>query len=157
MGMMLGTFLYWVTLIILTTRLKITRQCAATAPNNPPEMPSQQENPVTSPTTSSNGSTGSTGMPCGRCQHLPVRRTDNNSRPVTQTDGTGPDSCPTITASCEGNATDQAVILTWYDSNGMDVGSTFGSGTVTAVLTCTTSNQLTLQGGIVNEVECISA
>ncbi|KAI1716464.1 hypothetical protein DdX_07519 [Ditylenchus destructor] len=117
MGLMLGTILYWVTLIILTTRLKITRQCAATAPNNPPEVPPQQENPTTSPTTASTGgSNGTSGMPCGRCQHLP-----------------------------------------WYDSNGMDVGSTFGSGTVTAVLTCTTSNQLTLQGGIVNEVECISA
>ncbi|KAH7727880.1 Protein Y37H2A.10 a [Aphelenchoides avenae] len=108
--------------------------CAATRPSNPP-----------------------TGTRCGTCSMITVRRNDNNSRPITQTPGTGSDGCPTFTINCTGTATDAAVIFTYYDANGMDIGSTFGTGTVSAVLTCNASNQLLLQGGIVNEVECISA
>jgi len=45
----------------------------------------------------------------------------------------------------------------WYNSNGIDVGSTFGSGTVTAMIICNRNNQLIVEKMIVTQVECINA
>uniref|UniRef100_A0A915CLY8 Paraneoplastic antigen Ma-like C-terminal domain-containing protein n=1 Tax=Ditylenchus dipsaci TaxID=166011 RepID=A0A915CLY8_9BILA len=103
---MLATVLYWTTLIILASRMKVSWQCAATAANNPPNPPTTSARDVQERSTESAtvATTATTAVACGTCQNLPVRRTDNNSRAVTQTAGTGSNSCPTVTVMCDGNS-----------------------------------------------------
>jgi len=122
---MLATVVHWTVVFILATRMRLTSECAATSPANTPQgeppRPTDAQTAAAQTTPSSKSyilhitplnATFLARPSCGRCQHIPVRMTDNNSRPVQQTDGQGPDGCPIITVNCDGNASDTAVILT---------------------------------------------
>uniref|UniRef100_A0A914I3W9 C6 domain-containing protein n=1 Tax=Globodera rostochiensis TaxID=31243 RepID=A0A914I3W9_GLORO len=112
---------------------------------------------------------------------LPVRRLVLNSRAVTQTANAAAgaissgkcwkivptlkcrhksfdNSGTTLSLLCTGNAADSAVILTYYNMTIDDIGSTFGSGQVTAMLDCTVDGQWAI-GNVTNvaELECISS
>ncbi|KAI6191585.1 hypothetical protein M3Y97_00244000 [Aphelenchoides bicaudatus] len=98
-------------------------------------------------------------MGCGQnCRELTVKRDSEDSQAVTQTkvDNAG-NGCPGFRETCQGTADDSAVVFTYYDENGNDVGSTFGTGMVTATLACGPDNKLTFNGTKVAQVECISA
>ncbi|CAD5235167.1 unnamed protein product [Bursaphelenchus xylophilus] len=125
-----------------------TYACAATAP------PSQ---PTTIPATTSTTTTSTGTTECGTsCSQVTLKMDSENSRPINQTakENAG-NGCPGFVLDCGGTSDDSAVIFTWYRS-GTDVGSTFGTGTVTATVICSANNQLTLEGSVVDSVECIS-
>uniref|UniRef100_A0A915CTS0 PDZ domain-containing protein n=1 Tax=Ditylenchus dipsaci TaxID=166011 RepID=A0A915CTS0_9BILA len=120
--------------------LSLSSQCFPTKSNNTP-----QGTPATT-----------TAPPCGMCMHPKARIVDENSLPITQVDGTGQDSCPTITLTCSAPSTDTPIALTWYNAAGSTVDNTFGAGTVMAVLQCSKTNQLQLNNVPVTEVECLT-
>ncbi|CAD5228876.1 unnamed protein product [Bursaphelenchus okinawaensis] len=97
-------------------------------------------------------------LTCGTsCTQVVLQMDSENSRPINQiATANVVNGCPGFTLDCAGTADDSVVIFTWY-KDGKDVGSTFGTGTVNAVVACAENNVLTLEGTVVDTVECISA
>ncbi|KAI6173389.1 hypothetical protein M3Y98_01075900 [Aphelenchoides besseyi] len=137
--------LLWTYSLLLPTTVD---SCAATSTYSEPEVP-----PTTSTTTE---------QPlddCGTmCQPLQEKRDSNDSRAVTQTpiDDAG-NGCTGFTETCQGQNAESAVIITYYDENGNDVSSAFGTGSLMTMVACNAENMLTYNGTTVSQIECISA
>ncbi|KAI6205493.1 hypothetical protein M3Y94_00798500 [Aphelenchoides besseyi] len=123
--------------------------CAATSTHSEPEIP-----PTTTTTT-----TVEPINDCGTtCQPLQEKRDSNDSQAVTQTpiDDAG-NGCSGFTQMCQGQDAESAVIITYYNENGDDVSSAFGTGSLTTMVACNAENMLTYNGTTVSQIECIVA
>nr|CAD2170019.1 unnamed protein product [Meloidogyne enterolobii] len=95
---------------------------------------------------------------------LIVRRSDANSINVGQSlerENTL-DGCEALTISCFGNPGSTALIVSYFNSSGSDVGATFGSTSISTTLRCNDNSRWTITGNFssasteVEEIECIS-
>ncbi|KAF7627314.1 Ig-like domain-containing protein, partial [Meloidogyne graminicola] len=103
--------------------------------------------PITSTTTTT------TTKGCQQCSDmLIIRRNDLNSRDIGQSleRVNTSDGCEELTISCFGNPNDTALIVSYFNSSGFDIGTTFGTNSIATILHCNNNSKWTISGNFSN-------
>ncbi|KAF7627315.1 Ig-like domain-containing protein, partial [Meloidogyne graminicola] len=90
---------------------------------------------------------------CQQCSDmLIIRRNDLNSRDIGQSleRVNTSDGCEELTISCFGNPNDTALIVSYFNSSGFDIGTTFGTNSIATILHCNNNSKWTISGNFSN-------